>query len=125
MGKNYQLLILGMVSFLLLYTISTLITSLGYHRLLQIYFQCISFVYKIAPFVILMLIDSQFRIYLRGKSYTKGYLKMGSILFHPLLLFHLHLHPLSIPSVLLLFLLRPCFGTKDLGILVPKFYIWP
>ena len=50
---------------------------------------------------------------------------MGSILFNPLLLFHHHLHPLSIQVVLLLFLLRLCFGIKDLGTLVPRFCILP
>ena len=64
MGKNYLSLILVMVSFSLNFTISILITFLGYHIFLQNYFQCIKFVYKIIPFVILRPISSQFRIYL-------------------------------------------------------------
>ena len=79
MGKNYLSLILVMVSFSLHFTISILITFLGYYRLLQTYFQWIKFFYKIMPFVILMSINSQFRIYLRGKGKVlyKGLSKDG------------------------------------------------
>ena len=73
MGKNNLSLILVMVIFSLHFTISILITFLGYPRLVQIYFQYINFVYKIMHFVILMPISSQFRIYLRGRSYANGW----------------------------------------------------
>jgi len=125
MGKNCLSLILVMVIFSLHFTILILITFLGYPRLVQIYFQYINFVYKIMHFVILMPINSQFRIYLRGRSYTKGWVKMVFIPFHLLLLFNLHLHPLSIQVALLLFLHKLYFGIKGLGILVPRYCILP
>ena len=77
------------------------------------------------PLVILMSINSQFRIYLQGRSYTKGWVKMVSIPFLLLLLSTLHLHLLSLQAILLLFLLKLCFGTKGLAIHAQRCCILP
>ena len=129
-----SLFVLVMVFFtkLLLLIILGLMAYYEYLILLPIYSLFIKFVCKTMPSVILMLIDFQSRIYLRGRSFTKAYVKMVSIPFlhHHLstlpplqtLLLQLLLHPQLLLCHLLL-LLKFCSGTIGLVIQVLNFFI--
>ena len=134
MAKSCLLLILAMESCVLHLITLSLMVYLGFLILLQNFYLSISFVYKIMHSTILMLIDSLSTSYFQGRSFTKDWVKMVSILFqhhflchqtHPLLLLTLLLKFINLHLLLpylLLILLKSRFGTKGLDIQLQNFF---
>ena len=128
--KSSLLLTLIMVSYVIPLIILGLMVYLEFLILHPIYSLFINFACKTMLVVILMLINSPFRIYLRGRSSTKDWVKMVSTLFHHSLLSILlltlllkFLNHLRFLVCRLVILLKFCFGIKDLDTQVQSFFI--
>ena len=88
MVKNSLSLTLVMVSYVHLLTTLSLMVYLEFLILLPIYYLSINFVCKTMHFATLILLDSLFKIYLRGRSFTRICLPYSCTIFFALIQFY-------------------------------------
>ena len=125
MVKNSLSLTLVMVSYVHLLTTLSMMVYLEFLILLPIYYLSINFVCKTMHFATLILLDSLFKIYQRGRSFTR---MVSTLFLHHLLC----TYPIPLPFLphkfislhkLLLVLLKFLSGITDLDIRLPNSFI--